>query len=194
MAEMTDEELGRKIWDHPGNDLGRPNPTHGVWFAALGRTARELLTPKPVATREDVEKHRRDWLANTGIDGVKNIDWGLSLLSHFAPDRPRMQIEGMTVNDLLATQTGRAYEMPNAAGIYKLIGDVQRDCMTTVAMLANTPAQPDPDAEAKRLALEFTMLGSLGALSSPTADDNWNCIGGEQQRFWRRAVAKGVRT
>lgn len=79
---MTDEELGRKIWE-------RANGETSVFSQALpsmesfGRAARALLA-KPVATREVVASYLEQHTHLLSVT-VKDVDLALALISHFAP-------------------------------------------------------------------------------------------------------------
>jgi len=167
---MTDEELGREIMR--GQTL-----TPGM----IGARARALLT-KPVATREavmvrlDEMPNRTTWNANT----VTQI---MDALQHFAaPDRPKMMIEGMTVEDIelhMAPFTG--------------LNSINIDTAARVAhRLANTPAPVVDDAKAMELAWKWrTSVMAPGDRGPHDMRRHWHDMKLIDQDRWR-AVAKEV--
>jgi hypothetical protein len=150
---MTDEELGRKIWAHDGNDLNKPHPTHAQWFASLGAAARALLT-KPPATREAVAKwHYETYAMKSGT--WTEMDSILAAIQHFAaPDRPKTRIEGMTETEIAQyiASAHRPMDMIGCTYPPETRESFANHAARVAHRLANTPAPVvDEDAEAKRL-------------------------------------------
>lgn len=136
----------------------------------MGRTARELLA-KPVATNAEVFKW---WVSQpTALPATKAhlVDVILAALTHFAPPRHRMMIEGMSKEELREHLC-----CPH--------------CCEAAYLLATTPApEVDADAGAKALAWEFHKA-ALVEIGAENADDLWASFKDHQRLGWRAVAAR----
>lgn len=176
---MTDEELGREVLT--GFSIG----TDTEYCARVGARVRALLT-KPVATREELCR----WIAKQYYGQLvqpDRIDMILAVLQQFAaPDRPKMMIEGMTVDDI-RDEIRRDSE-------WQSVGESTSYVAARVAhRLANTPAPVvDEDAEAKRCLWAWSKATHSNLLDScHSPDELWDAYGEDGRVGWR-AVAKEV--
>lgn len=189
---MDDETLGRRIVT-----ASFPNIVH-TWtkreLTAFGCAARELLA-KPVATREGV----LDWLVeqqnNSGAWGMHGppqewVDMVFSALSHFAPPRQRMMIEGMSVEDITKRISDTApARFLHTWGKDEVIAVDAEHAARVAHRLATTPApEVDADAGAKALAWKFHKA-ALVEIGAENADDLWASFKDHQRLGWRAVAA-----
>lgn len=102
---MTDEELGHAINGRVVARMGLPTGTWGKELATeFGQAARTILAARPEVTQEAVDEYVRRLIIPRGsLDTTWKIarDIAWMTLSHFAPPaRPRMLIEGMSVEEI----------------------------------------------------------------------------------------------
>lgn len=162
---MTDRELGKKLYNVWISECDK---THAEDCARMGRAARELvLADRTAATEEAVTEFCITWQAQQAIPPSYEAV-AIAALRHFAPpEREKMMIEGMTEAQIWAEM---ANEKPRGPESY--LSQYAR----VAHRLANTPAAPkvDPDAEAKRLALEHRKGAYPGSSRYVSPDDYWN--------------------
>lgn len=188
---MTDEEIGRAI------NAAIKEYFHGCLRlteeaeAVMGKAARELLTPKPVATREAVLSKWAE-IRNVPNDKIlrsyskEYVSDLVTLISHFAP--PAAPISGMTVEEI-TQQLSLGWDA--ALSAYKKLHTNQTPAIVDIyAIIAHHLAQPpavvDEDAAAKAAQRAYT--------EDFFPDDEhlrptWERISEQERNGWRRAVA-----
>lgn len=157
-----------------------------TWLDVEARARDLIQAERPVATREAV----REWINNITLPryfAAGDADWVsfiLAALSHFAPDRPRMQIEGMTMENITD-------EMEKSFG--STCRGISISAARVAHRLANTSAPiVDPDAGAKRLAWEYKKANTPPGILKDLTPDSWWAAIPEEGRIGWRAVAKEV--
>lgn len=186
---MTDEELGRHLCQIGNVKCDRSYMTSD-WYAIFGAAARALLSP-PVATKalpsHDELKHEM-WEAFRNCDGTYGeiasacatvARQYLDALSHFAPPASNAPILQMSVEEIERDmRSERGKKSP------KYLWD-HRDAARVAHRLAQPVPEVDPDAGAKRLALEHHSADCVNIYSSP--DDYWqNAVTEARRVFWRK--------
>lgn len=144
--------IAEKLADELKTTFRLSNGDSGMAWLAVARRAKELLGDKPVATREGVIEFMRGRMWN-----VEDV---LAALTHFAPPRHRMMIEGMTAEEIeremIKGWEDRYLSTHHAPPDVHLSADIPRPnflgAAVTIHCLANTPApEVDPDAGAKKV-------------------------------------------
>lgn len=148
-----------------------------------GATATPILgvaADKPVATREGVIEFMRGRMWS-----VEDV---LAAITHFAPPRQRVQIQGMSEAQIEAEMFISLEEKrKRMEGVIYV-----QECARVAHRLANTPApEVDPDARAKAAAWAWAIAlePDPQRMLYANKDDNWHVLSERHRNGWRAVAA-----
>jgi len=157
------------------------------------RAARALLA-KPVATREAIKEALRPMWLTQDPNSVRTLDMWASAaeyaLTHFAPPRQRMMIEGMAVAEL-ETRMMQEYGVNTGAS-----RSVIQSCARVAHRLATTPA-PEVDAaeeKAKDIAWKWAEATGVYCTYKDYEDPErryWESQSSSMKNGWLAVAAMG---